>query len=99
MGAGGGGNEEINGTDGTSLTGQVGAYLSCFFGATVVKGQALQGVEETLQKLQVGLDSLAATRTIEQFHLDDAAQNDLFGGVLQEMVLDLRRAVVEQLDT
>ena len=56
-------------------------------------------MEETLQKLQVGLDSLAVTRTIEQFRLDDATQYDLFGGVLQEMVLDLCGAVVEQLDT
>ena len=56
----------------------IGANLPGFLGAAVVKRKALQRLEEVLQQLQVGLDSPAVARAIEQLRLDDAAQADLF---------------------
>ena len=38
VGAGGGGKQQVVGTDGTYLNGKVGTYLSCLFGTAVVKG-------------------------------------------------------------
>ena len=58
----------------------------------------MQRGEEGLQQLQVGLDLLAVTGTVEQFGLDDAAQRDLFGRVLLNLLLDVGGALVEDLD-
>ena len=61
-----GGDQQVVGTDGLALGGQVGTNLSCFLGAAIIKHEALQRLEEGLQKLQVGFDTLTMACAIEQ---------------------------------
>ena len=98
VGAGDGGDQGVVGADGLALGQQVGADLPVVLSALIIKRQALQWGEKGFEQLQIGFDPLAAPRAIQQFRLDHAAQRNVGGDMLAEVLQYERVFCVKQVD-